>query len=78
MPDRLVRWLREGHLAAALEGDLLVGLYEAARDFNCVGGMLFPVFCFVYWPMLALLALVGAANALLSCCSTAYSVTSQH
>lgn len=55
LPIPLVRWFRQGHLGAALESDLLLGLHEAARDYNCVGGMLFPVFCFVYWPLLVLL-----------------------
>ena len=22
---------------------------QAARDYKCVGGMLFPAFCFAYW-----------------------------
>merc|ERR1712032_701128 len=59
MPTPLVQWLREGKLGAALESDILLALHEAARDFNCVGGMIFPVFCFAYVPLLALLFLVG-------------------
>lgn len=59
LPTGLFSWLREGDLAAALSGDLLVGLYSAAQDYNCAGGMLFPVFCFVYLPVLAFLVLVG-------------------
>merc|ERR1719330_2293410 len=58
LPIPLVRWLRDGQLGAALQSDLLLGLHEAARDYNCVGGMLFPVFCFIYWPLLVLLVLV--------------------
>merc|ERR1711862_744070 len=52
-------WLNSGQLGAALQSDLLVGLHQTARDFNCVGGMLFPVFCFVYWPFLVLLSMLG-------------------
>lgn len=59
LPTSLINWLRRGQLGEALKEDFLVGLYEAARDFNCVGGMLFPVFCFVYWPLLILLTLIG-------------------
>merc|ERR1712127_1025994 len=59
MPTRLVDWFYRGSLSEAFAGDLLVGLYEVARDFNCVGGMLFPVFCFVYWPFLVLLSFLG-------------------
>lgn len=58
LPTLLVRWFRQGQVANLLDSDLLVGLYEAARDYNCVGGVLFPMFCFVYWPLLVLLALV--------------------
>eukprot|EP00930_Biecheleria_cincta_P002597 TRINITY_DN103602_c0_g1_i1.p1 TRINITY_DN103602_c0_g1~~TRINITY_DN103602_c0_g1_i1.p1 ORF type:complete len:704 (-),score=87.48 TRINITY_DN103602_c0_g1_i1:7-2118(-) len=58
-PTQFMGWLRQGQLADALSSDLLVGLYEAARDFNCVGGMLFPIFCFAYWPLLMLLLLIG-------------------
>jgi len=59
LAPQLVHWLHEGSLAATLSGDLLLSLYEAARDFNCVGGMLFPVFCFAYWPFLVLVFSVG-------------------
>eukprot|EP00933_Yihiella_yeosuensis_P047231 TRINITY_DN4297_c0_g1_i2.p1 TRINITY_DN4297_c0_g1~~TRINITY_DN4297_c0_g1_i2.p1 ORF type:complete len:697 (+),score=72.58 TRINITY_DN4297_c0_g1_i2:75-2165(+) len=59
LPTPLVQWLQEGQLGEALSSDLLVGLYEAARDFRCVGGMLFPTFCFAYWPLLMLLTLIG-------------------
>jgi len=59
LPSSLVAWLQAGALTTALEQDLLVGLHEAARDFHCVGGMLFPVFCFVYWPFLVLVTIVG-------------------
>eukprot|EP00928_Gymnodinium_smaydae_P025824 TRINITY_DN20461_c0_g1_i1.p1 TRINITY_DN20461_c0_g1~~TRINITY_DN20461_c0_g1_i1.p1 ORF type:complete len:720 (+),score=163.21 TRINITY_DN20461_c0_g1_i1:84-2243(+) len=59
MPTRLVNWLYEGELQTALSGDLLEGLYRAARDYHCVGGMLFPVFCFVYFPFLVLIGIVG-------------------
>lgn len=48
-----------GQLAQALSSDLLVGLYEAARDYKCVGGMLFPIFCFAYWPFLMLILLIA-------------------
>lgn len=58
-PTQFMRWLSQGQLADALSSDLLVGLYEAARDFNCVGGKLFPIFCFAYWPLLMLVLLVG-------------------
>ncbi|CAE8643602.1 unnamed protein product [Polarella glacialis] len=59
LPTRLVEWVREGQLGDSLASDMLVGLYESARDFRCVGGMLFPIFCFCYWPLLTLLTLVG-------------------
>merc|ERR1740121_674319 len=59
MPTPLMNWLQGGQLGVALKSDLLLGLHQAARDFNCVGGMLFPVFCFVYWPLLVLLTLIG-------------------
>merc|ERR1712136_660951 len=42
LPTSLMVWLKGGRLAEEVAGDRLVGLYEAARDFNCVGGMLFP------------------------------------
>jgi len=59
LPTSFVDWLcTSSTLHASLRGDFLVGLYEAARDYNCVGGMLFPVFCFVYWPLIVLLVLV--------------------
>eukprot|EP00931_Biecheleriopsis_adriatica_P048395 TRINITY_DN27955_c0_g1_i1.p1 TRINITY_DN27955_c0_g1~~TRINITY_DN27955_c0_g1_i1.p1 ORF type:complete len:698 (-),score=113.91 TRINITY_DN27955_c0_g1_i1:35-2068(-) len=60
LPMSLVRFVQEGKLSEALSGDLLVALYEAARDYKCVGGMLFPIFCFAYWPLLMLLVLIGA------------------
>lgn len=58
LPEPLVRWLWSGALTTAMEGDFMLALYESARDFNCVGGMLFPVFCFVYWPFLVVISLV--------------------
>ncbi|CAK0827159.1 unnamed protein product [Prorocentrum cordatum] len=60
LPTPLVRWLRGLVSSRALQADLLLQLHELARDFNCVGGMLFPVFCFAYWPLLVLLVLIGA------------------
>lgn len=59
LPWQLVQWLQQGQLAQALSSDLLVGLYEAARDYKCVGGMLFPIFCFAYWPFLMLILLIA-------------------
>mmetsp|Transcript_46853 Transcript_46853/g.109682 ORF Transcript_46853/g.109682 Transcript_46853/m.109682 type:complete len:680 (-) Transcript_46853:48-2087(-) len=59
LPRQLVYWLQQGHLAQAFNEDMLMVLYEAARDFKCVGGMLFPVFCFAYWPLLMLLTLIA-------------------
>eukprot|EP00913_Durusdinium_trenchii_P032041 g30008.t1 len=38
---------------------LLAVLAPAARDYKCVGGMLFPVFCFAYWPFLMLTLLIA-------------------
>ncbi|CAE7195344.1 GPAA1, partial [Symbiodinium natans] len=58
-PRQLVQWLQQGHLAQAFRSDMLLLLYEAARDFKCVGGMLFPVVCFAYWPLLMLLTLIA-------------------
>merc|ERR1712151_1063436 len=58
LPHPLVRWVRAGIPLKVLEGDFLLGLFDAARDFNCVGGMLFPVFCFGYWPLLSLIATI--------------------
>ncbi|CAE7663968.1 GPAA1 [Symbiodinium pilosum] len=59
LPRQLVQWLQQGQLAQAFRSDMLLLLYEAARDFKCVGGMLFPVICFAYWPLLILLALIA-------------------
>ncbi|CAE7444552.1 Gpaa1 [Symbiodinium sp. CCMP2592] len=59
LPRQLVQWLQQGQLAQAFRSDMLLLLYEAARDFKCVGGMLFPVICFAYWPLLVLLALIA-------------------
>jgi len=59
IPTLLVDWLATDELAAALSKDFLLGLHELARDFNCVGGMLFPIFCFAYWPLLMLLVFIG-------------------
>jgi len=59
LPWQLVQWLQQGQLAQAFGSDLLVGLYEAARDYKCVGGMLFPAFCFAYWPFLMLIVLIA-------------------
>lgn len=59
LPTRLVNWLHGGLLGKSLSGDLLVSFYMSAQDFNCVGGMLFPVICFAYWPLLALTATIG-------------------
>merc|ERR1712232_188702 len=59
LPTRLVEWLYQGRLAEAASSDLLLGLHGAARDFSCVGGMLFPIFCFTYWPFLVLLTAIN-------------------
>ncbi|CAJ1355831.1 unnamed protein product, partial [Effrenium voratum] len=58
-PWQLVQWLQQGQLANAFAGDILLGLYEAARDYKCVGGMLFPIFCYAYWPFLMLILLIA-------------------
>ncbi|CAJ1441222.1 unnamed protein product [Effrenium voratum] len=59
LPWQLVQWLQQGQLANAFAGDILLGLYEAARDYKCVGGMLFPIFCYAYWPFLMLILLIA-------------------
>lgn len=53
MPTPLVTWIQHGGLDVA---DMPLALFESARDFNCVGGMSFVVFCFLYWPLLVLSA----------------------
>merc|ERR1711904_472607 len=58
LPFSLLDWLVRGTLVDWMGQDFLVALYEIARDFNCVGGMLFPIFCFCYWPFLVLLTLI--------------------
>jgi hypothetical protein len=58
MLNPLFHWVRKGGLYAAMDGDFLTALYEAARDFNCVGGMLFPLFCFAYWPFLMAVTII--------------------
>lgn len=58
LPTRLVDWVHQGTLAEAMSGDLLLSLHGAAKDFSCVGGMMFPIICFGYLPFLALLAAI--------------------
>lgn len=59
IPTLLVDWLATDQVAAAAGKDFLLSLHELARDFNCVGGMLFPIFCFAYWPLVMLLVFIG-------------------
>lgn len=59
MPTAFVRFIQKGHVGDMIEADFFLKLHEAARDYHCVGGMIFPVFCFVYLPFLAIVAILG-------------------
>jgi len=59
LPTSLMEWIKRGELAAMFDSDLLVRFYEAARDYNCIGGLLFPAVCCIYLPFIMLLIIVG-------------------
>ena len=61
LPIKLTDWIAKpsSMFWKSMAQDPVVALYRAARDYRCVGGWLYPAFCFIYLPFALLIFIIA-------------------